>query len=55
MSSVQLIGSVRTVNVQEDPKRDSVHFRNIVLDGGSKNNGCTEKEIQYNHYNSEAL
>ena len=55
MSSVQLIGSIHTINVQKDPKGDGVPFRNIVLDGGSKKNGCTEEKIQYNHYYSEAL
>jgi hypothetical protein len=55
MSSVQLIGSIDAIHVQQYPEGDRVHFRNVMLDGGSKNNGCTEKEIQYNHYDSEAL
>ncbi|HET9054859.1 MAG TPA: hypothetical protein VFM90_11830, partial [Cyclobacteriaceae bacterium] len=52
--AVILIGAVESVHKQENSEGHCILRRNSLF-GYKKNKGCTEYEIQYNHYYSEDL
>lgn len=43
----------KSIQDKDDSEDDRILFRNKMLVTGFKNNGCTECQIQYNHYYSE--
>ena len=53
--TVQLKRPENAVQNQKDPKNNSVMIGDAAESVGSKNNGCTDHDVQYNHYCSENL
>lgn len=53
MTAIYFYSSENAVQYQDDPENFPGPFRNVLDEGWSKKNGCTETNVQYNHYYSE--